>query len=375
MITDKGKLIALLAEKTGLPKNQVKQQLDELKDRIRQAAKTGEELNIEGFGTFTGKNGEPDFKPDEQLKTEINQKYAGMKPIELMEAFQEAGAGVPVEQVEAPPKAAPPEEYQETAEKPAAESDKEELTPEEPTPAGPETETSQPVEEPPQEQKKEPEPEPVAASQETDPAQSDDKPEPSPKPKSDQPKKKYRTEPAFAGRENNKWGTIFLAAVVVIGIVAVGWGLYDSGILNGSQDGNWQPQDSVAVTSVPSMSPELTDTLASGNNAGGAEQNRAENVSPNNSNAPYGLMGSVSEEGRNGYTIVLHSFRLRSTVQEIADSLNQQNYRTLLLEGTPGGNQRWRLGIGQFESIEAAQATVDTLPARIQSNYFITRIQ
>lgn len=385
MIIDKGKLIALLVEKTGQPKAEVEEQLEKLKERIRNVAKSGGAFEVRGFGTFTGQNGMPGFEPSEQLKTEINQKYAGMKPIELMEPFKETGAGIPVEESTEEP--APPEleEPEEKAPKPIEEPEEEEI-PEPEEPSAP----VEPEQEPPVESGKEPvtsEPEeeqPVAASVEEDePSKTEEEPAPDPQERPPEKKKsaqpKYKT-PAFAERNNNKWSTIFFTAIIVIGLLAAGWAMFDAGVFTDSAGGNENgaSPDTAGITGVPPTTPAVGDTADTADNL---EQNARDTVSSNSgtqmesTGSVYGLKGTVTEEGQDGYTIVIHSFRLRSTVQEIADSLAQENYRTLLIDGRVSGETRWRLGVGQFETIEDAKSALEQLPRSVRSNYFITRIE
>lgn len=386
MIIDKGKLIALLVEKTGQPKAEVEEQLEKLKERIRNVAKSGGAFEVRGFGTFTGQNGMPGFKPSEQLQTEINQKYAGMKPIELMEPFKETGAGIPVEEFTEEPAPPEPEEPEEKAPKLVEEPEEEEIPEPEELSAPVDQEQEPPVEsgEEPVTSEPEEKEQPVAASfEEDEPSKTEDEPAPEPQERPPEKKKsaqpKYKT-PAFAERNNNKWSTIFFAAIIVIGLLAAGWAMYDAGVFTESSanSGNGASQDTVGITGVSPNTSAVGDSV---DTADSLEQNARDTVSQNSSDqtglstSVYGLKGSVSEEGRDGYTIVIHSFRLRSTVKEIADSLDQQNYRTLLIDGRVSGETRWRLGVGQFETIEDAQNALEQLPESVRQNYFITRIE
>lgn len=93
MTIDKEKLIELLTEKTGFKKEQVEGQLSELIKRIREAAQEGENFEIETFGTFNLHDDKLRFSPSSELKTEINNQYAGMEPIELVGSYQETERG------------------------------------------------------------------------------------------------------------------------------------------------------------------------------------------------------------------------------------------------------------------------------------------
>lgn len=349
MVIDEGKLTALLVEKTGSSKEEIQQQLSQLKQQIIDAAESGRQFHVEGFGTFGQDEGSLYFEPASQLKTEINQKYAGMKPIELMAAFKETGAGVPVEEIttEPPVKKKPaarkPEKSKKTTRK--------------------------------KEKKKEPVAAPLASS-------SAKKKKTKQKPAAKAGKKK-KVASGAKREESDTIGTVLVAAVVIIAILAGGWFLYDSGVFSTSGSNNnldGVPADTTGQNIDQPTQPIAGDSVSSSGMAtDSTEQNTTNDVSANEpiadgSNATYGLKGSVNEQAENAYTIVIHSFRLQSTVQEIADSLNQQGYRTVLFEGIANGESRWRLGLGQFENIEDAQAAVQELSAPYKENHFIKRI-
>ncbi|MDX1590508.1 MAG: SPOR domain-containing protein [Balneolaceae bacterium] len=84
MKIDKKKLIQLLVEKTGMDEGEVEDQLQQLIDRIIDAAERGKALEIKEFGLFYfDEDGNLKFDPSKELSTEINFKYAGMEPVEL----------------------------------------------------------------------------------------------------------------------------------------------------------------------------------------------------------------------------------------------------------------------------------------------------
>lgn len=370
MVIDNGKLIALLVEKTGRSKEDVQNQLQRLTEQVKQTAESGRQFHIEGFGTFGQDEGDIYFDPSSQLKTEINQKYTGMKPIELMAAFKETGAGVPVDDVEKAPlisdqpgqeqepetKIEPKKPKEPDHEKEPAgieQTYKEQVKPEQTQDEKPAEETSKSV--------------PVAPEK-----RNEKKP----------PKKQRYVAKSSQKTDDDPIGKILVAAVVLIVLFVAGWLLYDSGVLNMSvsqQNGPATPGD----TTGQQLNHPVPATADSANiSSGSAEQKSPRSVSGNRNTtnsagggSAYGLTGKVNEQAENVYTIVIHSFRLRATVEEIADSLDQQGYRTLLFQGEPYGNTRWRLGLGQFESQASAQQAVETLSESYQKNHFITRIK
>lgn len=348
MVIDKGKLIALLVDKTDRSKKDIEDQLTQLVSRIQETTQSGRQFHIEGFGTFGMDEGVMYFDPSGQLKTEINQKYAGMKPIELMAAFKESGAGVPVEEIENEPK--------------PVVSAHTEATPDDELPV---------VEDEPEEQQPAAEEEIVAEAEDQLGEMSESAA------KEESLKEKPATKPKFVADtgDDNRMGPMektLMVAVILIVLLVGGWLLYDSGVLNmvGSGESNAIPAD---TTEQKMNQPALVSSDTSAARTDSTAQNPGELTSGTAASA-YGLKGAVNKQAEDVYTIVIHSFRLRSTVEEIADDLDQQGYRTVLFEGEPNGSTRWRLGLGQFESETSAQQAVDKLPEKYQENHFITRI-
>lgn len=344
MVIDKGKLIAMLVEKTGRSKEEVEGQLAQLVSRIQETAQSGRQFNIEGFGTFGMDEGMIYFDPASRLKTEINQKYAGMKPIELMAAFKETGAGVPVEELEDKPQARmappPPDAPAPPMDEPADEP-------------GPDTEEEPPVAKP--EAAAEPEPR----------AEKSEREEQTKKPK---PQKKAAPTFVAESQRRETMGSLekaLIGFVILIVLLVGGWLLYESGLLSSADTAQRSGAAPVDTTrqQMNQPVPATIDTAAADSSAvGGA------------SSSPFGLKGDVNRQVGQAFTIVIHSFRLRSTVEEIADSLNNLGYRTVLFEGEPNGNTRWRLGLGQFKSLDAAQQALKKLPEKYRNNHFITQI-
>ncbi|MDX1637369.1 MAG: HU family DNA-binding protein [Balneolaceae bacterium] len=89
MKINREQLVELLVQRTGLQKKQAEEQLTELIKRIREAAEEDKDFEIEKFGTFRMEEGQLTFVPSEELQTEINNKYAGMEPIELIGSYEQ----------------------------------------------------------------------------------------------------------------------------------------------------------------------------------------------------------------------------------------------------------------------------------------------
>ncbi len=90
----------------------------------------------------------------------------------------------------------------------------------------------------------------------------------------------------------------------------------------------------------------------------------------------YGLMGDLSREGNNGYTIVLYSLSREAGAMEAFNRLKGQGYRAMVTE-VPSSQYGvlYRVSVGQFESLISAADAVAENPDFFNGNYFITKIQ
>ena len=89
----------------------------------------------------------------------------------------------------------------------------------------------------------------------------------------------------------------------------------------------------------------------------------------------YGLSGTVIEEANNGYSIVVHSFRTEEVAMEAAAQLRAEGYRVIVSSRTVNENLVWRVSVGQFETLGAAQQATAQLPEPYNNQNFIQRIR
>ncbi len=399
MAIDKEKLIELLIARTGLEKEKVEEQLLQLISRIKEAAEEGKSFQIEGLGTFNFNDDVLHFSPSDTLETEINHKYAGMRPIELIGAFKEAP---PLEEDKEPQ----PEEEQNRVE-PEEQEEEPVYTESEPVSqdgifgevepslqdqlhevfGGEEIVESQ---EPPADSSDLGE-ELLAATGMEEPSEEE-------KPKAsfvfddegfEEQKSGLETPPATPSangikeekKNNDPIGTVLTACVVVLAIGVSGWLIYDLGLFSTSGSVNNQAgfeEDPTVqmATGQPASNVSLEDAMVSDI----SEPEPSGSVTAGDAPPPppmpdYGLMGEATSRGNDGYTIVVHSLANKSTSESIKDRLGAEGYRTVLSSAVVNGKVFWRIGLGQFRTIADAQQAVRTLPAQYQDNHFIKRIQ
>ncbi len=89
----------------------------------------------------------------------------------------------------------------------------------------------------------------------------------------------------------------------------------------------------------------------------------------------YGLNGTATEAGNNGYTIVLYTLSRKSGADAQFEKLSKDGFRVIIKE-TPSQEfgRLYRVSIGQFESLADAAIAAEKVDSEILGNYIITKI-
>lgn len=376
MTVDKEELISALVEQTGMERGYVDQQFQEMVEQIRQAEARQSSVDIEQFGTFTVEEGELEFLPCELLQTEINNKYVGMKPIELLEAFKEpAGEEVPVTGAEEE-KLRREEEPAQTGEQEQPEPSAEEAPPADETPEG--SEDAVVAEAEPETERK-----PFVADKESsaateEPADEADDSEPVPGPADTAERKE--------SLDADPIGKAVVIIVVILTLAIAGWLAYDFGLF-GTDDAASPPveqheeQQNGAAQQPASGDPMSEQQQSNGQTmagtalaAGSAEEQSNDTRLSSVKTEKYGLYGTFNDEVKTGYyTIVVHSLRTMKLAKQKKQGLVDEGFRTKIEQADVNGRTYFRVGIGQFATVKAAQQAVRELPEPYHSNNFINR--
>lgn len=385
MKIDKNNLVDLLVDKTNMEKAEVEAQLDQLIDRIIDAANRGKALEIKDFGLFYfDDNEELKFEPAKELSTEISFKYAGMKPVEL---HPERDTGMPL--VDEYKDDIPDEDEAEEEDIFGVDLDDEDDLFDKKS-----AEQSQDEED-------------VFGEDEGDDLDDFDflseLPEETEDAGGTSGKQDGAKETLVASKMNlnrqpirkkNNAGLWVLAAIVLI--IAAG-GLFYFFTEMQSQPGTEQtsqftepsetetapeatPEDVDAITDeqLEIAIPELAETEEPQEQEPVNEvitQPEPVNVQPPGEQPVYGLTGIVNEEANDGYSIVVHSFNDEINARQAAERLGDEGFRVLVSSRTVANNTMWRVSVGQFASLEDAQAAVSRLPNSYSTQNFIHRIQ
>lgn len=370
---DREQLITLLADRTDMDRDRVDQQLTELAGHIQQAEAKQEGFTIEGLGTFKAVQDRLEFIPSDILSTEINNKYAGMKPIELIGAFKEpAGKDIPV--ADLPDEQQEPQELEKVPEE-QAEAHDSNVTEEkisEPAPPSADISDEEPVVEP----------EEAAPEGEQEEIQKTEEPA---VPVARKEKAKATTSAAGESLSEDPLGKAIVIILVILTLAIAGWLAYDLGLF-GSDDAENSPSSSESPAEQQSLNQQSTTTLEAipatdaeivENPVGGSGQPDGEgNEMPSTSveTAAYGLYGEPNENlGSGFYTIIVHSLHTMDLAEEKQQELVDEGFRTKINEADVSESTYYRVGIGQFSTIKAAQEAVRELPKLYRSNNFINR--
>lgn len=396
MTINREKLIKLLVERTRMTKADVERHLADLTERILDAAERGKALEIKDFGLFYfDDNNDLSFKAADKLDKEINFEYAGMEPVEIKppqrKTFDAPDPDDSDDTSEIETAAGTPEEDAALDDdifgiKEALKGSTEQLDlsdEDEDEDDGFESDSFAKIFEDP--------------AGEIEP----EKPQPAHKaanaPAGKTAPKKSPKKPA---RKTSR-GAIPNTILGVIGVVILVLGYFlISQYLSAPEptaDNNNQVEelDEPTVTAQQDITETGEPVAENDVEAGGSDE--ATPVPEEGSPLPaepsadgnvqdgdeteetaqdrYGLYGEyVEAEGRE-YTIVLHSLSTQQQAENAVQNLSVDGYRTIITETTVNNNNVFRVGVGQFESVESALSEAETLPEPFNTQNFIQRIQ
>lgn len=374
MKIDNQKLIELIAEKTELDAETADKQLSELVARVKETADKGKALEIKGFGLFfRSRSGKLEFKPSRELETEVNYKYAGMEPVEMKKP-RDIADEFTGEAEKSKPEDEPEPEGQKASE-------------------GEETDWLDDIWKGEGEESRDADPGDEDISDE-DPfggLMLDDPEEPPQKEPDYSQLKKEKSEPSKRKTKNpiNTLVTAFVTVlVIIVGIlVVIEFGFLN--ILTGQDESD--PTEVTQIEPKPQAPVEMDteeadppvteeeeqeqDDLPESEEAS-VEQEEISEIETDEPSQTFGLHGQVMDIDERFFTIILHSMRNEDTARSIRENLVNEGYRALITthEHVEMGTM-WRVGIGQFETLQSAQQAAQELPQNYRDNHFIGIIQ
>lgn len=210
------------------------------------------------------------------------------------------------------------------------------------------------------------------------------------------PKKEKKEKPKKV-KANSEAAPAWLWVVLII--VVLGGGVVGLGYFNILNIPFISPSTtSVATTSQPATPPPVVQSNPADNTAGEtppAQTNETEEATTSteqptlpaventqsvqnttsNSAEQYGLTGSLSADGMDGYTIVMYSLSSQQNAIAEQQKLQGDGYRALVapIESERFGTL-WRVSLGQFASLYDAAVAAEEIETLLPDNYFIKKI-
>lgn len=418
MKINKEKLIELLVDKTGMDQPSVEDQLDQLIKRIIDAAERGKALEIKEFGLFYfDENGDLKFDPAKELSTEINFKYAGMEPVELKPPRDSAvpesdkEEEIKKEEIDGPEPAVQEEKSEkeepaddifglEKEEKSESENDFDEI--EEPPSDSPIISKADKVE-----RDQDPFSGLLGDASSKMGKKGEEKPEEEFQDQGNNLEKLFsgeadsefqdeeelfdevledegqdKEEPASVApkpKENRTTKdpiTVVMSVVLVFVLVAAGFFIIPV-LFQESEQPTEEVTEQIPEEIMQTDTPETLTPVEPVEESEVIEEVE-EDVIPEEiepERPRYGLTGSLVDSANDGFSIVLYSLASEENARAQASALAADNYRVIVNPRVVNNNTVWRVSVGQFPSIEAAQEVARELPEPYNSNNFIQRIQ
>ena len=143
----------------------------------------------------------------------------------------------------------------------------------------------------------------------------------------------------------------------------------DAGTENAAQNLSGNSESEVAPTQENEIAPLVADEKAPG------EVGIMTPLSGEENAEPYGLKGTATTAGNNGYTIVLYTLSRKSGADAQYEKLTGDGFRVIIKEkpSTEFGTL-YRVSIGQFRTLADAAIAAEKVDAQILGNYIITKI-
>jgi len=333
-------MIEFIASQLGIPISNARILFDQWLDMAMNTLSQGKPVTLNGLGTFTYENNELKFAPEAGLELDVNRAYAGLEPLpeeKLGPAkITESDFDDPFMEIIAPKYLDPNrgvepesvEEVEASGDDVRADDDIRAIH-ELPLAEEPVLET--PLDEAPA---------PARAS----------KPIP------------------LASKSPNVMAWVVAALILVVALTG-GWYAVQwySNTLESEMATSSDPQSATSTTTTTET--ETTDIPR-------PEPVAVEPTSPIAS-VEFGLRGAVNPIDGRVYAIIVHSLPTVAQSQAECAKIVALGLRCSVVPAERNGVPTFRVGIGQFESVEHANRSVGELPERYQTpgNFFITRIQ
>ena len=142
-----------------------------------------------------------------------------------------------------------------------------------------------------------------------------------------------------------------------------------------AQAGNLEEKPITQIQSVGIMNETADSSRTTRTRESNTSIGQTESVDSNQINPTFGISGLVQDLQGKVFSIIVHSLPSRQAALIECEKISQENLRCLVREASsPQGRITYRVGIGQFATVDAAQSEIVKLPEPFKSRNFIVRI-
>lgn len=364
----------VLAEELSISEQEASTLINQWSAKIQESLDNQGESKVEAFGTFKKSGGKVLFEPDEKFALEVNYKYAGMKPVEILPAYRKSGTE---EQTGAQDIPAESDDVEEQSRKEPEKEQKKESPQEKLADKAEKSRTKESAEPENEQQTGEKEKE-MQKSEKDDSSKKDVNPFKGSSAKeketagrlTNRPESKVRkaeNSSAYGKKKNNtEWLIVGgLAVLLVAGILHFIFFYDPTPQIPVADDRTSEETEPAAVSDEDTDDPVEEEEM----------EVPVETEVPPDPPERWGYTGNYVPMDEY-ITIVVYSLRNRERAEEQYDEINDAGLRATLNTFQPeAGTVNWRVGIGQFESVNEAEEAAGELPEPWNSEHFIIRIR
>lgn len=142
-----------------------------------------------------------------------------------------------------------------------------------------------------------------------------------------------------------------------------------------AQAGNLEEKPITQIQSVGIMNETADSSRTTRTREPNTSIGQTESVDSTQINPTFGINGLVQDLQGKVFSIIVHSLPSRQAALIECEKISQENLRCLVREASsPQGRITYRVGIGQFATVDAAQSEIVKLPEPFKSRNFIVRI-
>lgn len=101
----------------------------------------------------------------------------------------------------------------------------------------------------------------------------------------------------------------------------------------------------------------------------------APTVNPRAATSPPPQSSEMKAMGTGGFTVVIHSFTVRATAEEVAAQWSNAGFPTMVTEKNFGGSTWYCVTVGRYETQQLARKAAREMEHMLETGYWVDRVQ